>query len=223
MANTTNLDLVKPLGTDHALVAQINSNSEKIDAEAGRTRANFAAEYSASSAYAVGAFCTHNGILYQCNTAIGSGGEAWTSGHWTQISAGDAIVANNQAIATLNSNFTDRIKYNYASYSPTYPSNVTGQGGNPTTYFYSASVVHVALSVKLTNITQTGYSGRVVFPHNLPANIKPPYTVQFVGNNGEADGITTGLLDSTNITIYPGKTGTTYCQVGITYITGVFA
>ena len=100
MANTTNLDLVKPLGTDHALVAQINSNSDKIDAEAGRTRANFAAEYSASSAYAVGAFCTHNGILYQCNTAIGSGGEAWTSGHWTQISAGDAIVANSQAIAS---------------------------------------------------------------------------------------------------------------------------
>jgi hypothetical protein len=81
----------------------INSNSDLIDAEAGRTRANFAAEYSTSSAYAVGAFCTHAGILYQCNTAIGSGGEAWTAAHWTQISAGDAIVANNQAIATLNS------------------------------------------------------------------------------------------------------------------------
>ena len=106
MANTTNLDLVKPLGTDHALVAQINSNSDKIDAEAGRTRANFAAEYSASSAYAVGAFCTHNGILYQCNTAIGSGGEAWTAGHWTQISAGDAIVANSQAIAGKANNST---------------------------------------------------------------------------------------------------------------------
>ena len=152
--------------------------------------------------------------LYKASTAIPSG-DPLSSTNLTAVSDG---IANE-----LNGNFTDRIKYNYASYSPTYPSNVTGQGGNPTTYFYSASVVHVVLSVKLTNITQTGYPGRVVFPHNLPANIKPPYTVQFVGNNGEADGITTGMLDSTNITIYPGKTGTTYCQVGITYITGVFA
>lgn len=119
MANTTNLDLVKPLGTDHALVAQINGNSDKIDAEAGRTRANFAAEYSASSAYAVGAFCTHAGILYQCNTAIGSGGEAWTSGHWTQISAGDAIVANNQAIAILNTNTVNIVSHTTVQSSAT--------------------------------------------------------------------------------------------------------
>ena len=35
MANTTNLDLVKPLGTDHALISQINGNMDKIDAYAG--------------------------------------------------------------------------------------------------------------------------------------------------------------------------------------------
>ena len=37
MANTTNLDLVKPLGTDHALISVINSNMDKIDAYAGKT------------------------------------------------------------------------------------------------------------------------------------------------------------------------------------------
>ena len=37
MANTTNLDLEKPLGTDKALVARLNSNSDKIDAWAGTT------------------------------------------------------------------------------------------------------------------------------------------------------------------------------------------
>ena len=37
MANTTNLDLVKPAGTDKALVSVINSNSDKIDAFAGTT------------------------------------------------------------------------------------------------------------------------------------------------------------------------------------------
>jgi len=37
MANTTNLDLVKPAGTDYALVSVINGNSDKIDAFAGTT------------------------------------------------------------------------------------------------------------------------------------------------------------------------------------------
>ncbi len=37
MASTTNLNLVKPAGTDKALVSVINSNSDKIDAFAGTT------------------------------------------------------------------------------------------------------------------------------------------------------------------------------------------
>lgn len=37
MANTTNLDLVKPAGTDKALVSVINANSDKIDSFAGTT------------------------------------------------------------------------------------------------------------------------------------------------------------------------------------------
>jgi len=37
MANTTNLNLVKPAGTDKALVSVINSNSDKIDNWAGTT------------------------------------------------------------------------------------------------------------------------------------------------------------------------------------------
>lgn len=37
MANTTNLNLVKPAGTDKALVSVLNSNSDKIDAFAGTT------------------------------------------------------------------------------------------------------------------------------------------------------------------------------------------
>ena len=37
MANTTNLNLAKPAGTDKALVSVLNSNSDKIDAWAGST------------------------------------------------------------------------------------------------------------------------------------------------------------------------------------------
>lgn len=82
---TTNLGLTKPALSESADVGVINDNSDKLDAEAGKSRANFAATYSASSAYAVGAYCERGGNLYRCTTAIPSGGEAWNSGHWTQV------------------------------------------------------------------------------------------------------------------------------------------
>ena len=101
MANTTNIDLVKPAGTDYALVSVLNSNFDKIDAEAGKVRANFAGTYSTSSAYAVGAYCIYQGNLYRCKTAIGSGGEAWTSGHWDQVSVGTELTTLNNQIANV--------------------------------------------------------------------------------------------------------------------------
>lgn len=42
MANTPNIDLVKPAGTDHALVSVINQNSDKIDAAVGALNDNIA-------------------------------------------------------------------------------------------------------------------------------------------------------------------------------------
>ena len=82
---TTNLGLTKPALSESADVGVINDNSDKIDVEAGKSRANLAATYSASSAYAVGDYCERGGNLYRCTTAIASGGEAWNSGHWTQV------------------------------------------------------------------------------------------------------------------------------------------
>lgn len=43
-----------------------------------------AVEYSASTTYAVGDYVIHNGVIYQCNTAI-VGGEAWTAAHWDAV------------------------------------------------------------------------------------------------------------------------------------------
>lgn len=40
--------------------------------------------YSATSTYAVGDYCIHEGKLYKCNTAIGTA-EAWTAAHWTAV------------------------------------------------------------------------------------------------------------------------------------------
>ena len=88
---TTVLDLTKPAGNENALISVINGNMDKVDAEAGKVRGNVAATYSSSSAYAVGDLCIHDGNLYSCNTAIGSGGEDWAAAHWTQTAIADEI------------------------------------------------------------------------------------------------------------------------------------
>jgi len=49
----------------------------KADAEA------VAPAYDATAAYSVGDVVTHDGRRYVCNTAIATGGEAWTAAHWT--------------------------------------------------------------------------------------------------------------------------------------------
>lgn len=50
--------------------------------------ADLASPYSASATYAVGDYCTKDGQLYRCTTAITTA-EAWTSGHWTAVALGD--------------------------------------------------------------------------------------------------------------------------------------
>ena len=101
--NTGILDLVKPAGNENALISVINSNMDKLDAEAGRSRGNIAANYSTSSAYDVGDLCIYQGNLYRCNTAIASG-EEWTAAHWTQVNIAGELDSQKQAIANLGNN-----------------------------------------------------------------------------------------------------------------------
>ena len=46
--------------------------------------------YSTSSTYALGDLVTYNNTLYRCSTAITTA-EAWTSGHWTAVTAANRI------------------------------------------------------------------------------------------------------------------------------------
>lgn len=50
-----------------------------------------APQYNPQSPYSVGDYVIHNDLLYRCTTAIGSSGETWTSGHWTQVTIGNLI------------------------------------------------------------------------------------------------------------------------------------
>jgi len=161
--NTSILGLTKPAYTDDADVAVINSNSDLIDAEAGRTRANFAAEYSTSSAYAVGAFCTHAGNLYQCNTAIGSGGEAWTAAHWTQKSVAEAVDACNQAIASINNNMPNNVDKTSSDITIDLSDLTWSARTGCWTASKSASTYFGNNYTKIVNILLVGYSGIPVY------------------------------------------------------------
>jgi len=54
------------------------------------TLATLAANYSASSTYALGAICSRSGKIYRCTTAITTA-EAWTASHWTATTLGTLI------------------------------------------------------------------------------------------------------------------------------------
>lgn len=99
-STTTNLGLTKPAYSDDADISDINGNMDLIDAEAGKVRANVAANYDSSETYAVGDYCLHDGSLYKCTTAISSP-ESWTAGHWTQIKIAGELSSLSDYMVTL--------------------------------------------------------------------------------------------------------------------------
>lgn len=95
MANTQNLDLVRPIGTDHALVSDINGNSDKIDAYAGKVNTG------------LDALRDGLGVLADGNThaAITSGEFVFVKNHQTLpegVYKATANIAANGALSTSN-------------------------------------------------------------------------------------------------------------------------
>ena len=67
----------------------LNENWEKIDRQVLRAMAA-AAVYDQGATYQQGDFCTQGGLLYRANQVIAQP-EAWSAGHWTEISITDVI------------------------------------------------------------------------------------------------------------------------------------
>lgn len=87
---TPNLHLEKPAENEFYDVKKFNANWDKIDAAVKSLSS--AAEYSAAQTYALGDYCTHDGKLYRCTTAI-TEAEAWTEAHWTETSVTAELIA----------------------------------------------------------------------------------------------------------------------------------
>ena len=61
---------------------------------------SIAAEYSASSTYAVGEYVMYNNALYRCTTAITTA-EAWTAAHWTAAKIGEDLTDCSRQLSDL--------------------------------------------------------------------------------------------------------------------------
>ena len=170
--NTSILGLTKPTYAEDQDVTVLNANSDLIDAEAGRLRANFAGTYSTSSAYAVGEYCIYQGNLYRCTTAISSSGEAWNAAHWSQVSVGDELITLNDHIETLNSNslhFIETVSTISDCNSLTSGYGYTGTSAlnSPENYSYiialnfNGDVFQIALGVTTSNTFIRRYTNNV--------------------------------------------------------------
>lgn len=89
-----------------------------------------AAEYSETSTYALGDYCTHDGNLYRCTTAI-TEAEAWTEAHWTETSVTAELIAiytalQNKADTTKKASIT--LSTNWAGDASPYTQAVTIDG-----------------------------------------------------------------------------------------------
>ena len=104
--------ITNPLTGQPTQVDQLDHTAQEIDDAIARalpggeiditlqqiTGATNAAEYSATATYAIGDYCTHDGKLYRCTTAI-TEPEAWTEAHWTETTVGAELTAIYTALA----------------------------------------------------------------------------------------------------------------------------
>ena len=136
---TPNLHLEKPAENEFYDVKKFNANWDKIDAAVKSLSS--AEEYSSAKTYALGDYCTNDGKLYRCTTAI-TEAEAWTEAHWTETSVTDELKAiymtlqNKQdastAINTGNISQQTVDKACYAVDNEDYTAKLRNQGLTPT-------------------------------------------------------------------------------------------
>lgn len=76
--------------------------TEQAEAAASQSaaQASIAEVYDATTAYAIGDYCLHDGQLYECTTEITTP-EAWTAAHWTATTVGTELNEINDDVTDL--------------------------------------------------------------------------------------------------------------------------
>ena len=66
MQYSTNYQFLKPQPGEHALVTNINSNTDSLDSLLYKHKINISNVYSSSATYTVGEYVTYEDVLYKC-------------------------------------------------------------------------------------------------------------------------------------------------------------
>ena len=88
----------------NGVIYDIKDSAARSDA--GLAIENAAAVYDPEGEYLVGDYCTHDGIMYQCNTAIVSPGETWDPDHWDVTDCGIELTEINTNLTKSTPTFT---------------------------------------------------------------------------------------------------------------------
>ena len=179
MANTSNLDLVKPAGTDHALISVINSNMDKVDAYAGKVNTSLAgvedglaivATGNTHAAITAGQFVyvkEHNTLpegLYTASSNIAANATLSTTNLTADSKGG--LNALSEQIGTLNSKLTIRQS---AISDP--PSGVSVDSIYYNDYF--VFIVYTSASKVWAENDSFG---------TIPSGLRPPEIIRTTGN-----------------------------------------
>lgn len=99
---TLDLNQIQALASDLRAVSDVTYPAKNVIAD----------DYTSLHGYEIGEYCLRNGLLYKCNTAISSSGEAWNSNHWDENNIGNNIgnkvlYFSNVAVASASGDIVD--------------------------------------------------------------------------------------------------------------------
>ena len=129
--------------------------------------ASLALEYSATSAYSVGAIVYHDGSIYQCKTAIADGGETWNVEHWELRKLDDFFTESN---SLLTGTIDDRL-----------PIPISAKLAGFTTESYKRFIVTVSGDMTVTLHTPTSGDAEIFECRFNGESLAADASITFVG------------------------------------------
>ena len=158
MANTTNIDLVKPAGTDHALVSVLNANSDKIDAEAGNVRSNFALVQNtntATQAISKDQLVVWKGVLKKATSNIANGATLSNS-NLSDTKVSTELAALSDQMSNIDNALTSKANIKKQSANGATSATISGLKTAHASYLVTVHMSNVGTALYLININSLG-------------------------------------------------------------------
>ena len=147
--NTTAGELGEAIASDFEYTQELDTEEKTLTGAVNEVLTyakNIAEEYDPTATYAIGDFCTYEGVLYKCVTAITTA-EAWTAAHWTSTLIVDEFGTGGGASVTLGT---------------TTPSDASGENGDLYVKYNSSTYAVIDYFVKINGSWRSSPYSKVV-------------------------------------------------------------